>query len=178
MMKKNNTKKRVKTVTLDLAAEQERYERQADALMRYFKASCPNFITDALIDAIIRAGKKVKFPTPTYLPEESKAARRKMLADLFSQTQMLNRPDERERLALAMSEILNNDLTPERLHRDVGNFYCDISNRLNVDTTERISEALAFGECGFTSCAGTTDGTVCPGPDSPQHGAEASAVAN
>src|SRR5450759_700251 len=116
MQKKNNTKKTAKTEIWDLAAESKKCEQQADALMAYFKASCPNFITDALVDAITRAGKKVDFPTPTYAPEESKAERRKMLADLFSQTQMLNRPDERERIALAMEEILNNDLTPERLY--------------------------------------------------------------
>ncbi len=178
MQKKSSKKKTAKNEIWDLAAEQKRCEQQADALMAYFKASCPDFITDALVDAISRAGKKVDFPTPTYLPEESPRERRKLLADLFSQTRMLRRPNDRERIALAIEEILNNDLTPERLHRDVGNFYCDISNKLNVDTAERISEALAFGECGFVACPGTTDGSVCPGPDSPQHNAEASVAAN
>jgi hypothetical protein len=65
---------------------------------------------------------------------------------------------------LSSTEILNNDLTPARLHRDVGTFYTDISNRIYFDTLPKIREALAFGECGYAGCPGTTDGTVCPGP--------------
>lgn len=77
---------------------------------------------------------------------------------------------DRERLGYAIEEILNNSETPERLYRDVGNFYCDIQNRVNHDTFPKILEALSMGECGFAGCPGaTTDGGVCPGPESDHH---------
>jgi hypothetical protein len=40
-----------------------------------------------------------------------------------------------------------------------------VSNKMNDDSPEIIEKILAFGECGFILCPGTTDGSVCPGPD-------------
>jgi hypothetical protein len=72
---------------------------------------------------------------------------------------------ERVKLAAAISEILSNPLTPTRLYNEVGNFITDVSNKMNDDSPEIIEKILAFGECGFILCPGTTDGSVCPGPD-------------
>jgi hypothetical protein len=132
MQKKNNTKKTAKNETWDLAAEQERCEQQADAVLYFLtldecaNASTPDFVTDAIVDAIAEAGVLVGFPTPTYAPEESEAQRRKMLAELFSQTQMLRLRDRN--VQRAVLELLHNPETPGDLYEAVAGFLCERSN--------------------------------------------------
>lgn len=73
------------------------------------------------------------------------------------------RTGDRASLAEAISEILNNPTTPVGLRESVGDFVCDISGQLNDDSPEFIANALAFGNCGYDNCPGTTDGSTCPG---------------
>jgi hypothetical protein len=89
----------------------------------------------------------------------------KGLAELFEASLGIRLRTPRSRLARAISEILNNKLTPTRLYNEVGNFVTDVSNKLMDDSPEIIEKILAFGECGYLLCPGTADGSVCPGLD-------------
>ncbi|MGI9069124.1 MAG: hypothetical protein ACR2HX_22320 [Pyrinomonadaceae bacterium] len=121
-MKKNST------------TEQERCEQQADAVAMFLtlgdcdNASTPDFVTDAVIDAIDEAGDLLGLPTPTYGDEESQTERRKLLIKLFSQTKMLRLRDDQIRVARALHELYHNPQTPTQLHEALGEFVCAAMN--------------------------------------------------
>ncbi len=146
--KSKNLRARRRTESLDLvavqeSAVQESIERQADAVLAFTGSGVvPDFISDAVIDAIEEAAQRTGFPAPTYAPEE-KDTRRK-LVDLFSQTRHLSlraQQNTREELARALSAVLNHPDTPSSLFNAVGR---ELTELLTPDWTlpEMIERAL------------------------------------
>lgn len=114
--------------------EQQRYEQQAEAVLNFLtlheclNASTPDFVTDAVIDAIDAAGHLLGLPTPTYGDEESEAESREMLVNLFSRTRMLDLRDDKQKVLLATIELLHNPETPVELWNEVSQFVTTQSN--------------------------------------------------
>lgn len=169
MPRKNSTPKtKRRTATIrELVAEEKKNKKAARHVIDLFdKTNCPDFVTNAVMDALIKASEL----KGVHVWHEDGNFDETALANLFCVTQRLdldrNPTTPRGRLAAALAEIMSNDLTPERLHRDVGNFITDISTQLLDDSEEMIDKALAFGNCGFVKCPGRDEGTVCPGPES------------
>ncbi len=139
----------------------------------------PLWLRETTVEALALAARRIGSPLLSPALKDGKVTvadnpnphfqdLRRNLANLllFTQGNFSLRQSDRERLAEAISEILNNDLTPVRLHNELADFVTEISSQLMDDSPEIISKALAFGNCGMgRDCPGTTDGSVCPGPE-------------
>jgi hypothetical protein len=136
---------------VDLKPEAERADREADTLLMFFgltecsNAGIPDFITDAIIDALHEAGEAVGAPVPTFAPEESEAEQRTLLRNLFLQTKMLSLRDDDRKVLRAMYELLHNPQTPEELYQEVSEFVTNQSNQCDQNlyhSTTYLTEVL------------------------------------
>jgi hypothetical protein len=130
----------------------------------------PDFVTDAVMDALIKASK-LKGINVWRESEKGQEFDRRALADLFAVSKMLRLDvDENSTAALAslIAAILAHPAAPSRLYQEVANFVNDVSQEhLNeiCHTKHFIEKSLERGSCGYVLCPGSTDG-VCPGPES------------
>ena len=167
------TKRRAKEDTnaevWDLVSVQERLEKMADRVIEFTNDIEPNFICDAVINAIDEAAERVGFPAPTWERGENT---RKILADLFSQTHNLSlRPkSSSEEIAGHLSAILAHADTPQYLSSKIMDFLNNESSQLWAELMQKketIQQILERGGCGYVLCPGTKGKGVCPGP--PDH---------
>jgi len=103
----------LRTGTLDLAAVQEHQERQARTVIRFVRSDIPDFIREAVKDAIQKAGAITGFRVPAYTEPEKEQAH--LLANLLSQTPRLREAQETgvsrfQSIADALALLLDNDL--------------------------------------------------------------------
>ncbi len=130
--------------TLDLVAAQKELERQAVAVLAFINSDAPDFITDAVNDAIAEAARRTGFRSPTYDDDhESKRETIKILAALFSQTRLLTlRPQNtRAELAEHLSAVLRHPETPVNLFNAIAD---ELTELLEYDwrTPDMIQRAL------------------------------------
>ncbi len=113
--------------TLDLVAVQKGLERQADAVLAFTGSDAPDFITDAVNDAIDEAARRTGYPAPTYEPEEKDT--RRILANLFSQTRFLNlrTHDTHAELARLITAVLRHPLLPSGVYDDLSRSVVELS---------------------------------------------------
>jgi hypothetical protein len=129
----------------------------------------PDFVTDAVMDALVRAGRLKQINV--WQDSPSMDLSRRSLAKLFAVSKMLRLDvDENSTAALAslIAAILAHPAAPSRLYQEVANFVNDVSQEhLNeiCHTKHFIEKSLERGSCGYVLCPGSTDG-VCPGPES------------
>lgn len=81
--------------------EAKRVQREVVAVMAFFEGQVPDFLTDAVVDAIERACRVKRVKTPTYEEGYLKTAR--VLASLFSKTEMFSLPTASQLQREAMS---------------------------------------------------------------------------
>ncbi|MBA3569089.1 MAG: hypothetical protein H0W28_07040 [Pyrinomonadaceae bacterium] len=164
---------RSQTITIDLAAGQKRLEKRrleaARLIIQMFdKSGVPDFVTDAVMDALIKASAIKGVTVWKALDDETQDFDEQLLADLFALTDGCFSLDlsKRAELAQALSTVLHSPLTAPRLFNAVGDFVTEISTPLLDDSPEMIEMALRRGQCGYGSdCPGAKDGSVCAGPE-------------
>ena len=146
--------------------ERDRVQGEVNSMLTFFDSSQPEFINDAVVDAIGRACEHFGIDEPEY-EVGYEGQTRDVLTQLFAKTKMLELRDIEtplSDLSWAISTIVKSPIAPERLRRDVGDFATDI-NELD-ESPEGIEKALGFGVCGYGGCPGTGDPlNPCPGPD-------------
>jgi hypothetical protein len=111
-----------------LVAVRESLEQQADAVLAFTNSGVPDFISDAVLDAIEEAAWRTGFPAPTYAPEEKDA--RRILADLFSQTRHLSlRACENSlgELARLITAVLRHPLLPFGIYDDLSRSVAELN---------------------------------------------------
>lgn len=150
--------------------ERDRVQGEVNTILTLFDSPTPDFINDAVVDAIGRACDHFGIDEPEY-EIGYQGQTRDALTQLFAKTKMFNLRDIEtplSDLSWAISTIVKSPIAPERLRRSVGDFATDI-NQLD-ESPEGIERALGFGVCGYGSCRGSGDPlNPCPGPESPIH---------
>ncbi len=151
---------------LDLIAVERNCQRAARQVLALLDSEIiPLFLRESVEEAIQEAARRrVKIDNLTvvrrsatgeYLGAEKHPAVAKNLRNLFEVTDgvFTLRLSEREKLAKAISEILNNKLTPVPLYNSVGDFTTEITRLLLDNGPEVIEKALAKSESVFVSAA-------------------------
>jgi hypothetical protein len=145
MTTRKNARNNQNAGTLDLVAAQKKLERQAVAVLAFINSDAPDFITDAVNDAIAEAARRTGFRSPTYDDDhESKRETIKILAALFSQTRLLTlRPQNtRAELAEHIAGVLNHPLCPGDLFDAIGDEVATLSRELDHDAPDHIRRVL------------------------------------
>jgi hypothetical protein len=148
--------------------ERDRVQGEVNAILTWFDSPTPDFISDAVMDAITRACEHFGIEEPEYeVGYQGQTC--DVLTQLFAKTKMFKLDDIENSLgdlSWAISHILNSSAAPARLRQSVGEFVTDISTPLLDDSQEIIEKALGFGQCGYGLCPGSDDPlNPCPGPD-------------
>jgi len=169
---------RSQTITIDLAAGQRRHEKQADLILALLNSPINNFLREAIVEALAeaarRSGHSHLAPTlkngKVVVSENSNPHfqdLRRNLANLLCftfQKDFTLRLSERAELAHAISTVLKSRLTPPRLEQVVGDFITDTTNSMLHEwqnSPETVERVLASGQCGYGSCEGTNDESIC-----------------
>jgi hypothetical protein len=127
----------------DIAEVRMECERKAQATLDFTGTDVPDFISDAVIDAIAAAGARTGFPTPNY--DEPAAEQRRMLADLFAGTDgnFSLRKSGREALAEHIAAIMANPETPTALYNALADELASMSSRIDHNSPAMIERSLA-----------------------------------
>lgn len=168
---------------LDLAAAKRNDARAASQVLSLLDSDVvPLWLKESIEDALTLAlTRKLEYQGPfvlirrsatgEWLGVEKQPGIVKFIADLFTLTPgrtFTLKLTERERLARSISEILNSKLTPPRLEREVGDFINDTTSQWTIawqNSPKTVERVLASGQCGYGSCVGPNDGSICAGPD-------------
>jgi hypothetical protein len=158
-------------LVLDMVAVERNHKRAAEQVLALLDSEImPLWLKEAVEDAIVETGRqKIGSSFTSFTPVHRAFAAGdslnrltgrwlgvdkdpkvvKILADLFCLTsgnQFTLHLSEREKLARAISEILNSKITPGPLRNAVGDFVTDICTPLLDDSPEIIEKALALEE--------------------------------
>ncbi|HUS09224.1 MAG TPA: hypothetical protein VMZ30_02070 [Pyrinomonadaceae bacterium] len=146
--------------------ERDRVQGEVNSMLNFFDAPAPDFINDAIVDAIGQACAHFEIDEPEY-EIGYQGQTREVLTQLFAKTRMFKLSEIETPvidLAWAISTIIKSPITPARLRQIVADFKTDITEP--TDLPEEIENALGFGQCGWSGCPGSGDPlNPCPGPD-------------
>jgi hypothetical protein len=148
----------------DLTNMARGYEKIARYVIQFINSSAPDFITDAVMDAILSAGEQFEFETPFQHEDETEGESAKILSEMFaglhptySQRGKQPDPNSREVLAQHIAGVMAHPLTPFRLYHDIGDYISDegseLWNELECDP-EFIKRILDKKTCGYILCPG------------------------
>lgn len=150
-MKKNSTAKQKPlhaVETWDLADEQKQCEQAAQYLIDILETvpKMPDFITCAVIDALIKAARLKSINIWREAANGGEELDPRGLADLITVTQgsFSLRQSAQAELAGHVSAILKHRNTPAALYNALACAVCDLSNNIDDDTPEYVEYVLSY----------------------------------